>query len=79
MSFESFNLHPSIMSGVRTLGYVTPTPIQREAIPPIMEGRDVIGLAQTQESDYGMRPPIRASGDRVGRFPLQQRVDAFEA
>ncbi len=47
MSFESFNLHPSIMSGVRTLGYVTPTPIQRESIPPILEGRDVIGLAQT--------------------------------
>jgi len=47
MSFETFNLHPSIMTGVQELGYVTPTPIQRQAIPPIMQGRDLIGLAQT--------------------------------
>ncbi len=47
MSFESFNLHPSIMAGIRELGYVTPTPIQTQAIPPIMQGRDLIGLAQT--------------------------------
>ncbi len=47
MSFESFNLHPSIMAGVRALGYVTPTPIQEKSIPSIMQGRDLIGLAQT--------------------------------
>jgi len=47
MSFETFNLHSSIMTGVQELGYVTPTPIQRQAIPPIMQGRDLIGLAQT--------------------------------
>jgi ATP-dependent RNA helicase RhlE len=47
LSFESFNLHPQIMDGVREQGYTTPTPIQLKAIPPIMEGRDVIGLAQT--------------------------------
>jgi ATP-dependent RNA helicase RhlE len=47
MSFDKFNLHPSIMEGIRRLGYSDPTPIQAEAIPPIMEGRDVIGLAQT--------------------------------
>ena len=45
--FESFNFHPSILAGVRRLGYVTLTPIQLRAIPPIMQGRDVIGLAQT--------------------------------
>jgi len=47
MSFQNFNLHPSIMAGVRALGYTKPTPIQLQAIPPIMLGRDVIGLAQT--------------------------------
>jgi len=47
MSFESFHLHPSIMAGVRALGYITPTPIQLESIPPILQGRDIIGLAQT--------------------------------
>ncbi len=35
------------MAGVRALGYTTPTPIQLKAIPPIMQGRDLIGLAQT--------------------------------
>jgi len=47
MSFETFNFHPSIMAGVRALGYITPTPIQVKSIPPIMQGRDLIGLAQT--------------------------------
>ncbi len=47
MSFEIFNLHPSIMAGVRMLGYTKPTPIQRRVIPLIMQGSDVIGLAQT--------------------------------
>jgi ATP-dependent RNA helicase RhlE len=47
MNFETFNLHPSVMAGVRALGYTIPTPIQIQAIPPIMQGRDVIGLAQT--------------------------------
>jgi len=47
MNFETFNFHPSIMAGVRALGYSIPTPIQLQGIPPIMQGRDVIGLAQT--------------------------------
>jgi ATP-dependent RNA helicase RhlE len=47
MGFNSFKLHPSIMAGVRALGYTTPTPIQVQAIPPVLEGRDVMGLAQT--------------------------------
>ncbi len=47
MNFDNFNFHPSIMAGVRALGYSMPTPIQLQGIPPIMQGRDVIGLAQT--------------------------------
>jgi len=47
MNFETFNFHPSIIAGVRALGYITPTPIQLKSIPPIMQGRDLIGLAQT--------------------------------
>ncbi len=47
MNFETFNFHPSIMAGVRALGYVIPTPIQVQTIPPILQGRDIIGLAQT--------------------------------
>ncbi len=47
MSFDSFDLHPQIAAGVQALGYSTPTPIQRRAIPPILQGQDVLGLAQT--------------------------------
>ncbi|MDN4186155.1 MAG: DEAD/DEAH box helicase [Dehalococcoides mccartyi] len=47
MSFESFNFAPAVMAGVRACGYKEPTPIQAQAIPPILEGHDVIGLAQT--------------------------------
>ena len=41
------NLDPRILKGIRDLGFIRPTPIQAKAIPPILMGRDVIGLAQT--------------------------------
>ncbi len=47
MNFESFNLHPKITTGIEMQGYREPTPIQLQSIPPIMDGRDVMGLAQT--------------------------------
>jgi ATP-dependent RNA helicase RhlE len=47
VTFDQFNLHPRIAAGVRALGYTTPTPIQAQAIPPVMAGKDVMGLAQT--------------------------------
>jgi hypothetical protein len=42
MSFGTFNFHPSIMAGVRTLGYVTFTPIQLQSTSSIMQGRDAL-------------------------------------
>ena len=47
MTFSIFNLSPRIAAGVAALGYQEPTPIQEQAIPPILAGRDVMGLAQT--------------------------------
>jgi ATP-dependent RNA helicase RhlE len=46
-NFDCFGLHPKVMVGVRGAGYTVPTPIQTQAIPSIMLGRDIIGLAQT--------------------------------
>nr|WP_284694594.1 DEAD/DEAH box helicase [Geomonas sp. Red32] len=40
-------MHPQIKAGVEALGFTTPTPIQEQAITPVMEGKDVMGLAQT--------------------------------
>src|SRR5688500_2559187 len=47
VSFETLGLSESVKQAVRDAGYSTPTPIQREAIPLVLRGRDVIGLAQT--------------------------------
>ncbi len=47
MSFEKFGFSPEVMAGVCASSYTDPTPIQTEAIPPILAGRDVLALAQT--------------------------------
>ncbi len=47
MSFSKLGLSPAMLDGVKAMGYVDPTPIQLRAIPLILEGRDVIGSAQT--------------------------------
>ena len=47
MSFDQFALEPRILSGVKQVGFTEPTPIQAKAIPHVLEGRDVLGLAQT--------------------------------
>ena len=47
MSFERFSFDQRIAAGVKSVGFNTPTPIQEQAIPVIMAGRDVLGLAQT--------------------------------
>ncbi len=47
MSFKEFSLHPQVLSGVISVGFTTPTPIQEQAIPVALEGRDILGLAQT--------------------------------
>jgi ATP-dependent RNA helicase RhlE len=47
MDFKEFKFNADISAGISKAGYVRPTPIQVKAIPPVMEGRDVMGLAQT--------------------------------
>jgi ATP-dependent RNA helicase RhlE len=73
MNFESFHLNPHIESGIKGLRYTVPTSIQVQSIPSILQGRDVIGLAQTgtgktaafvlpilQRLIEGARKPVRA-------------------
>lgn len=47
MNFNDFNLHPDILEGIQSMGYETPTPIQEQAIPVILQGKDLIACAQT--------------------------------
>jgi len=47
MDFEFLGLSDELLAAVRDAGYSEPTPIQRQAIPAVLQGRDVIGIAQT--------------------------------
>ncbi|HYC60042.1 MAG TPA: DEAD/DEAH box helicase [Thermoanaerobaculia bacterium] len=47
MPFSSFELHPDLLRGIKELGFKRPTPIQTDAIPPAMQGRDVLAAAAT--------------------------------
>ena len=47
MKFDELGLAPEIMSAINDAGYTAPTPIQAEAIPHVIAGRDVLGIAQT--------------------------------
>jgi superfamily II DNA/RNA helicase len=47
MSFADLGLEPKLLQAIADAGYETPTPIQKEAIPPALKGEDVLGIAQT--------------------------------
>ena len=47
MSFKDLGLSDSIIDAIQQIGYDTPTPIQAQAIPSVLEGRDLLGSAQT--------------------------------
>jgi ATP-dependent RNA helicase RhlE len=47
MSFSDFTLHTDLLRGIASLGFQAPTPIQRDAIPPALAGRDVLACAMT--------------------------------
>ena len=47
LNFDQFEFNPNIHAAIRAAGYSHPTPIQKQAIPLVLQGRDVLGLAQT--------------------------------
>jgi ATP-dependent RNA helicase RhlE len=47
VNFAQFNLDPRLNAAIKAAGYSIPTPIQQQAIPVVLEGHDVLGLAQT--------------------------------
>jgi ATP-dependent RNA helicase RhlE len=65
VSFSDLGLAPDLLRSVREAGYERPTPIQREAIPPALAGRDLLGCAQT------------GTGKTAAfALPILQRLDA---
>src|SRR4030067_3658811 len=47
MKFDTFKFHPTVSAAITAACFVTPTPIQVQAIPSVLQGQDLMGLAQT--------------------------------
>ncbi len=68
MSFAELGLEPGLLKAVQNLGYVDPTPIQEQAIPLALTGRDLLGCAQTGTGKTAafILPALQLMGHRSG-------------
>lgn len=75
MEFNDFGLSIEVLDGIQSLGFKTPTPIQAQAIPVVMKGRDLIGNAQTGTGKTGafLLPVL----DRLVRNPTTTGVQCL--
>ena len=77
-TFAGLGLPADLLATIEVLGFTTPTPIQAEAIPPLLAGRDVVGVAQTgtgKTAAFGL-PLLNAVDDDLAHqqalvLPLQ--------
>ncbi|VTN15185.1 ATP-dependent RNA helicase rhlE [Raoultella terrigena] len=67
MSFDSLGLNPEILRAVAEQGYVEPTPIQQQAIPAVLQGRDLMASAQNRHRQNGGLYPAAASASDPAR------------
>ena len=82
MSFASLNLIPELLRAVEAQGYTEPTPIQAKAIPAILEGRDIMGCAQTGTGKTAgftlpllqLLAPYASSSSSPARHPVRALV-----
>ncbi len=72
-AFAAMGLDPRLVETLTALGYEEPTPIQREAIPPLLEGRDLVGLAATgtgKTAAFALPVLQRMAGGERGGDPM---------
>ncbi|MFF5216920.1 DEAD/DEAH box helicase [Micromonospora sp. NPDC000442] len=72
-AFTDLGLRPELLAALAALGYEEPTPIQREAIPPLLAGRDLLGQAATgtgKTAAFALPLLQRMPDDRTGDDPL---------
>jgi ATP-dependent RNA helicase RhlE len=71
MSFDSLGLEPELVRAVADMGYAMPTPIQAQAIPAVLAGRDVLAGAQTGTGKTAsfVLPLLQSLGRAQGRLP----------
>ena len=75
MTFEMMGLRPNLLANLKQIGIAEPTPIQSRAIPAALEGRDVMGLAQTgtgKTAAFGL--PIANALLGLGKAPEPKTV-----
>ena len=81
MSFGNLNIIDPLLRAIALEGYTTPTPIQMLAIPPLLEGKDLLGIAQTgtgKTAAFVLPILQRMSAERrASREWLQQRLAAL--
>ena len=69
MKFSEFDLHPSLLRGISDLGWTEATPVQTKALPPALEGRDLLAAAMTGSGKTGafLLPVLQRFLDRPGK------------
>ncbi|MDZ4307789.1 DEAD/DEAH box helicase [Allopontixanthobacter sp.] len=75
--FKQLGLAEPLLRALETKGYTQPTPIQKQAIPPLMEGRDLLGIAQTgtgKTAAFSLPSLHYLAAKPVGRFPSGCRM-----
>ena len=75
--FEQLGLAEPILRALNTKGYSDPTPIQRESIPALLDGRDLLGVAQTgtgKTAAFSLPSLHRLAQNPTGRFPAACRM-----
>jgi ATP-dependent RNA helicase DeaD len=73
VSFTTLGLRPELLQALTALGYEEPTPIQQEAIPPLVEGRDLLGQAATgtgKTAAFALPVLQRLTAHRTDRAPV---------
>src|SRR3954453_18563695 len=72
-TFDELGLRPELLQALSSLGYEEPTPIQQEAIPPLVEGRDLLGQAATgtgKTAAFALPVLERLTAHRTDRAPV---------
>jgi ATP-dependent RNA helicase DeaD len=72
-TFDDLGLRPELLQALSALGYEEPTPIQQEAIPPLVEGRDLLGQAATgtgKTAAFALPVLQRLTAHRQDRQPV---------
>ena len=78
LPFSALRLNPSLARAARELGFETPTPIQEQAIPPVLDGRDLVASAMTGSGKTAAfaLPILHRLAERPGRNDARAGADA---